>query len=125
MGKRTYYLEVAVDADAPARTSNLMKVGADRYVANIRHNAHQPDLPLEDILAHELGHFIADILETPRSRDDPRTRRDVRLPLGWVDQEMERQTYEAEQEAWELAAKMRPGGLGAGWRELLATYEPK
>src|SRR6266576_4299798 len=75
-------------------------------------------LSMRTILAHELGHVVASLVETKANADDPRC-----MPVGnrlMVNADLA--VRASEREAWEIAREIEPNLDGQEANKLLATY---
>ncbi len=108
--RKAIYVGVYVDDEAEPQSSVChQRVGRDLFQLEIYRDPKDIG-SLADSLAHELGHVIAAIFETPAQLDDPRTEGGMTawmLELIGPDAQQQTAMFHAEAEAWDFARKMR------------------
>jgi len=113
--KKEYTIRVVLDDTMkPSQSSETRIRRNDPTDITLVLNVNDPrnNGSLIDVAAHELGHVLGGIFDTPGHRADPRTSDDVyriqTMELFGPDEEEREGILESEREAWDLAEKMVP-----------------
>ena len=78
-----------------------------RFHVEVMRDGMKPDAPLMGIAAHELGHVLARVFETPKAMDDLNNRGNSNLTAIFGNTGPQKaRLLAAEREAWELAHQM-------------------
>lgn len=109
----TVWLDEAPQGDESSYTKH--EEGSSDYEIFLRPKADQActsfPIKVADVFAHELGHFVADVLRTPATR----VTKQAETPVTKLRQE---------QEAWHFAERMVPGIKGSPVeKDALAAYQ--
>ena len=127
---KEYTIKVRITDDGPARDSQTLgTVGSSNFRVDMY---PAPDgAPMVDVLAHELGHVLANIMDTPANAKDPRvvaaknhigeTWHTMARLFGVSNSEAQRMV-DAETEAWEIGKKIHPGTRKESVEFALGTY---
>jgi len=104
--KKIAQLDVVIDTDpeCPASRLESMDIGPGNYKLRMCPNAQNGKQPLErsnfiQIMAHELGHFIANLLGTDEAK---------KRALAWQ-HDIPHPMEPTEREAWDIAEEIVPG----------------
>lgn len=97
------------------------------YLVDVYPNDMVPDAKMVDTAAHEFGHVLANIFETPVSSADPRHGATPllrhALDTNQAPPEVLQREVDAEAEAWDFAQKMWPDLDPAAREANLDTYK--
>ena len=120
MEKREVTITITIDPDAkpgPSEASTNVKVPGKYWLKILPSPEGHPGTMAEN-LAHELGHIIGDIFETPAAKADQRSIEAARgrggvventySKLGFMPTAIKNSLVASEAEAWELGRKMIP-----------------
>ena len=122
---------VTVHEDGPAQASvtHVASNGDGKELGLIIINVHPNDLPgtLMESTAHEFGHALASIFNTPTRAADPRRTTSAfkrkLIDIGLLPREEMQAMVDAEAEAWDFAKTMWPDLDPATRKANLDTYK--
>jgi hypothetical protein len=130
MKKRTVTITIKFEPDGrPGSTSSgASRTKPDSYGIAIRPSKPGQNATVEELLAHELGHIVGNILKTEANVNDPRTGggneglQQAYEFLGGMPEKYKQALLASEEDAWRIAELIVPGLEAPAKEYALDTY---